>query len=74
MKTIDYEESWMTFRGNYVYAYGKNFGIDGILMSVLVESPYELEIVKKQIENAGMEVYINEDDFFQPLDWIYDYE
>ena len=74
MKIIDYEDSWMAFSGNYVYAYGNNFGIDGVLMPVIVKGPEELEIVKNQIENAGMEVYINEDDFFQPLDWVYDYE
>lgn len=50
------------------------FGIDGVLMPVLVKGPEELEIVKNKIESSGMEVYINEDDFFQPLDWKYNYE
>lgn len=50
------------------------FGIDGVLMPVLAKGPEELEIVKNKIESSGMEVYINEDDFFQPLDWKYNYE
>ena len=50
------------------------FCIDGVLMPVLVKGPEELEIVNNKIESSGMEVYINEDDFFQPLDWKYNYE